>query len=348
MSERLAVFTDGLLADRHAKTAHGVLRYGTRDVACVVDAVHAGRSAVDVVPFCDRAVPVVADVRTALELGATTMLVGVAPAGGRLTPAWHAALLEAVSSGMHVEAGLHTALADDPVLTAAAGEHGVELRDLRAVPQDLDVPPQEPPAGGRVVHSVGSDCAIGKMSVTLELDRAARRRGLASVFVATGQTGVAIAGWGAAVDHVVSDYVAGAADRLVRDGATRGDLLWVEGQGSLFHPAYSGVTLGLLHGSSADALVLCHRAGSTTIWGYPRTPIPPLPEVVRAYEQAASWVRPAPVVAVALNTAGLSEEEARRQIRATGESTGLVTDDAVRFGADRLLDAVLAGTPSHG
>lgn len=343
--DRLAVLTGGLLHDLHAKTAHGVLRYGTRDVVCVVDDVHAGRTAAEVTPFCERDVAVVADVTAARALGATVLLVGIAPAGGKLTPAWRAALLTAIDLGMDVEAGLHTALAADPQISAAASARGVRVRDLRETPTDLDVPigPQHR-VGARVVHSVGSDCAIGKMSVTLELDRAARKRGLASVFVATGQTGIAISGWGVAVDHVISDYVAGAAERLVREGAARGDLLWIEGQGSLLHPAYSGVTLGLLHGSAPDALLLCHKAGSTAIDGYPQTPIPPLPEVVAAYEAAVGWVRPARVVAIGLNTAGLDDAAARAAVDAAAQQTGLPADDVVRFGPDRLLDAVLAAT----
>ena len=146
----------------------------------------------------------------------------------------------------------------------------------------------------RVVHSVGSDTVIGKKVVTLELDRAARERGLRSVYVPTGQTGVAIAGWGIAVDHVISDYVAGAGERLVHEGAERGDLLFVEGQGALFHPAYSGVTLGLLHGSAPDLLVLVHKAGRhAQLRNYPDLPIPPLPELVAAYEAWRAPVRPA-------------------------------------------------------
>ncbi|GAB3352366.1 DUF1611 domain-containing protein [Modestobacter lapidis] len=342
--DRLAVLTAGQLTESYAKTAHGVLRYGTREVVCVVDQVHAGRRAVDVVPFCDHPAPVVADVAAAAERGATTVLLGVAPLGGRLTPEWHALLAGALRLGLHVEAGLHTDLRTDPTLAGLAREHGAEIRNLRAAPADLDVPRSEPLAA-RVVHTVGSDCAIGKMSVVLELDRAARNRGRRSVFVATGQTGVAISGWGIAVDSVVSDYVAGAADRLVREGAARGDLLWLEGQGSIYHPAYSGVTLGLLHGSSADALVLCHRAGQTAIVDYPRTPLPGLADIVRGYEQAAGWVRPAPVAAVALNTAHLDGAGARAAIAEAEAATGLVADDVIRFGPDRVLDAVLAALP---
>ena len=345
MSERLAIFAEGLFAGHHGKTAHGVIRYGTREVVAVIDSSLTGRTAVEVVPFAGRDVPIVATLREAIDLGANALLVGVAPTGGKLDPSWRAVLLEAIAAGLHVEAGLHTQLSEDPELRRAATRAGVALRDLRAAPRDLTVPqgPDSRPASVRVVHSVGSDTVIGKKVVTLELDRVARERGLRSVYVPTGQTGVAIAGWGIAVDHVISDYVAGAAERLVHEGAGRGDLLFVEGQGALFHPAYSGVTLGLLHGSAPDLLVLVHKAGAAALRNYPDLPIPPLPELVAAYEGVARRVRPARVAAIALNTADLeSDEDAREAIAAAQAETGLVADDVVRFGPERVLDAVLA------
>jgi uncharacterized NAD-dependent epimerase/dehydratase family protein len=345
VNERLAIFAEGLFTGHHGKTAHGVIRYGAREVVAVIDSTQAGRVAVEVVPFCLRDVPIVATLREALDLGANALLVGVAPTGGKLDPSWRAVLLEAIGAGLHVEAGLHTQLHEDPELRRAATRAGVALRDLRAAPADLTVPrgPGSRPGTVRVVHSVGSDTVIGKKVVTLELDRAARERGLRSVYVPTGQTGVAIAGWGIAVDHVISDYVAGAGERLVHEGAGRGDLLFVEGQGALFHPAYSGVTLGLLHGSAPDLLVLVHKAGAATLRNYPDLPIPPLPELVAAYEGMARRVRPARVAAIALNTADLdSDEDAREAIAAAQAETGLVADDVVRFGPERVLDAVLA------
>jgi uncharacterized NAD-dependent epimerase/dehydratase family protein len=298
-----------------------------------------------VVPFSLHPVPIVATLQAAIDLGANALLIGVAPTGGKLDPAWRATLLEAIAAGLHVEAGLHTQLSEDPELRRAATRAGVALRDLRAAPADLTVPqgPYSRPESVRVVHSVGSDTVIGKKVVTLELDRAARDRRLRSVYVPTGQTGVAIAGWGIAVDHVISDYVAGAGERLVHEGAQRGDLLFVEGQGGLFHPAYSGVTLGLLHGSAPDLLVLVHKAGAASLRNYPDLPIPPLPDLISAYETLASRVRPARVAAVALNTADLDSDEAARAAIAEAESqTGLVADDVVRFGPERVLDAVVA------
>ena len=184
------------------------------------------------------------------------------------------------------------------------------------------------------------------MTVSLELDRAARERGIASVFVPTGQTGIAIAGWGIAVDAVVADFISGAAEQLVLDGRRRGgELLWVEGQGALLHPAYSGVTLGLYHGSVPHALVLCHRVGSTEIEGAPGHRIPPLAELVALHERMALPRRPARVVALALNTAGLDDREARAAAETATAETGLPAADPVREGADALLDAVLAGIP---
>jgi uncharacterized NAD-dependent epimerase/dehydratase family protein len=345
VSERLAIFAEGLFAGHHGKTAHGAIRYGTREVVAVIDSTQAGRTAAEVVPFSLRAVPIVATLREAIDRGATTLLVGVAPTGGKLDPSWRAVLLEAIDAGLHLEAGLHTQLSEDLELRRTATRAGVALRDLRAAPPDLTVPqgPNSRPGSARVVHSVGSDTVIGKKVVTLELDRAARERGLRSVFVPTGQTGVAIAGWGIAVDHVISDYVAGAAERLVHEGAARGDLLFVEGQGALFHPAYSGVTLGLLHGSAPDLLVLVHKAGAAAIRNYPDLPIPPLAELVAAYEGVARRVHPARVAAIALNTADVETDgDAREAIAAAQAETGLVTDDVVRFGPERVLDAVLA------
>ena len=220
MSERLAIFAEGLFEQHSGKTAHGVIRYGTREVVCVIDSTQAGRTAVEVEPFCLRPVPIVASVREAIDMGATALLIGVAPTGGKLDPAWRPALLEAIAAGLDLEAGLHTELSADEELRDAAARAGVKLRDLRAAPADLTVPkgPYSRPDSVRVVHSVGSDTVIGKKVVTLELDRAARERGERSVYVPTGQTGVAIAGWGIAVDHVISDYVAGAGERLVARG----------------------------------------------------------------------------------------------------------------------------------
>ncbi|HEV3479591.1 MAG TPA: NAD-dependent epimerase/dehydratase family protein, partial [Gaiellaceae bacterium] len=215
--------------------------------------------------------------------------------------------------------------------------------DLRKPPPDLSVPTGENlRVDARIVLTVGSDCAIGKKTVAVELDLAARRRGLPSVFVPTGQTGIAIAGWGIAVDAVVADFLAGAAERLVVEGGRRGgELLWVEGQGSLVHPAYSGVTMGLMHGAAPHAYVLVHKARATHTEGYPDHPLPPLPELIELHERASLPLRRAKVVAVALHTGALAEGEARAEIERVAAETGLPSADPVRFGADGLLDDIL-------
>ena len=315
------------------------MRYGADPVVAILDSERAGETY--------DGIPIVGRVTDALCFGPTTALVGVAPTGGRLPPAWREIIRIAISQGLDVEAGMHEFLGDDPELAEHARRHKVELRDLRRPPADLTVATgANLTHGATVVLTVGSDCAIGKMSVALELDREARSRGLASVFVPTGQTGIMIAGWGIAVDAVVGDFISGAAERLVVEGARRGDLLWVEGQGSLIHPQYSGVTLGLYHGSAPHALVLCHMAGETHLDGLPDHPIPPLLELVELHDRAALPARPAGVVALALNTSRLDEDGARRAIAEAEVETGLAADDVVRFGAARLLDAVLARLPA--
>jgi len=331
------VLAEGKALDAHyGKTARGVILYGPHSVAAVVDSTSAGQEL--------EGVPIVGTVAEGLakEPRPTTALVGVAVAGGRLPLEWHAVLEEVLAAGLDLESGMHEFLGDDPRLAALAREHGAEIRDLRRAPGDLSVSTGENLAqNATVVLTVGSDCAIGKKSVAIELDRAARQRGLRSVFVPTGQTGIAIAGWGIAVDAVVADFLAGAAERLVVEGAGRGDLLFVEGQGSIVHPQFSGVALGLLHGSAPHLLVLCHMPGQTEVEGCPGHPIPPLAELVELHERLSLPARPARVAAVALNTHRLGPEEAREAIAAAAEETGLPADDPVRFGPMPLLEAVL-------
>ncbi len=342
MSTRYLLLAEGFSADPHyGKTMSGVLRYRRDDVVAILDSARAGKT--------DDGVPVVGSVEEALPLGPTTALVGVATQGGRFPLEWIALLRACIEHGLDIENGLHVYLADDAELRALAAQRGVELRDLRRAPADLStVTGENLSVDATIVLTVGSDCAIGKMTVSLELDLEARRRGLRSVFVPTGQTGIVIAGWGIAVDAVVADFIAGAAERLVVEGHDRGgELLWVEGQGSLLHPVYSGVTLGLYHGSVPHLLVLCHEAGRTEIEGAGGGPhtIPPLRELVELHERLALPARPARVAAVALNTRALGEEEARAAVAAAEAETGLPADDPVRFGAGKLVDAVLAAAP---
>jgi uncharacterized NAD-dependent epimerase/dehydratase family protein len=336
-ARRILMLGEGFSHDPHyGKTMRGIIRYGPDPVVVILDSARAGE--------LQDGIPIVGSVREALALEPTVAVVGVATQGGRFPPAWRALLRECIEAGLDVESGLHELLSEDAELSELARVRGVSLRDLRKPPEGLNVPTGdnlEVPA--TIVLTVGSDCAIGKKTVAIELDREARRRGLRSVFVPTGQTGIAIAGWGIAVDAVVADFLAGAAERLVVEGHERGgDLLFVEGQGSIVHPLYSGVTMGLLHGAAPHALVLCHQAGATEIVGCPGHPIPPLPELVELHERISLPARPAFVACIALNTVGLDDATARAAIGEAARETGLPADDPIRFGAGSLLDALLA------
>jgi uncharacterized NAD-dependent epimerase/dehydratase family protein len=333
---RVVILAEGRSDDPHfGKTARGVLRYRPDDVVAVLDSARAGEEL--------EGFPIVASVADALQFDPTVALVGVATQGGRFPPAWRDLLKDSIAAGLDVESGLHEFITEDMELTELAARHGVELRDLRKAPAGLNVPTgANLEHAARTILTVGSDCAIGKMTVCLELDREARARGVRSEFVPTGQTGIAIAGWGISVDAVVADFIAGAAEQLVVEGVRRGgDLLFVEGQGSLLHPAYSGVTLGLMHGSAPHAYVLCHQSGETVVDGDERFPIPPLADLVALHESISLLARPAKVEAIALNTRLLDELAARRAISAAEDETSLPADDPVRFGAARLVDALL-------
>jgi D-glutamate N-acetyltransferase len=332
---RLLLLAEGFSGDaHHGKTGRGVLRYRPDDVVALLDSGRAGEEQDDK--------PVVGTVADALAYEPTAALVGVATSGGRFPPEWRELLKQCIAAGLDIENGLHEFVSEDDELSALAQLHGVALRDLRKAPPGLNVPTgANLTHGATVVLTVGSDCAIGKMTVSLELDREARRRGIRSEFVPTGQTGIAIAGWGISVDAVVADFIAGAAETLVLEGVERGgELLFVEGQGSLLHPMYSGVTLGLLHGSAPHGYLLCHQAGARFVDENERYPIPPLSQVVELYERISLIPRPAKVLAVALNTRDLDEDAARAAIAGAEAETGLPADDPVRFGAAKLVDAL--------
>jgi uncharacterized NAD-dependent epimerase/dehydratase family protein len=319
----------------YAKTARGVVRYRRESVVAMLDSRRAGET--------EDGIPIVGAVQEALSYEPNTALVGVVTQGGHFPGDWQELLKSCVRHRLDLENGLHVRLHDIPGLPELASEYGVTLRDLREPPSDLSTATGENlEVDATIVLAVGSDCAIGKMTAVCELDLEARKRGLQSVFIPTGQTGIAIAGWGIAVDAVVSDFLAGAAERLVVEGGRRGNLLWVEGQGAILHPIYSGVTLGLIHGSAPHLYVLCHEVGRTVVEGDPTaSPILGLSELIDLHERISLRRRPARTVAIALNTSSVSDEEAGQAIAAAEEETGLPADDPVRFGAGKLLDAVL-------
>jgi uncharacterized NAD-dependent epimerase/dehydratase family protein len=337
------VLTDGYLDDRHAKTAHGVIRYSRDRIAAVLDREHSGRSLLDVVPSLGRDAPIVSSIPEAVGFHPTSLLLGVATAGGWMPEHWRRWVVESIEAGLEVANGLHRFLKDDPELVELADRHGARLWDVRDPPEDIPLFSGKNLDGARkVVHTVGSDAAVGKMTATLELVNAAQAAGVAAQFIATGQTGILIAGEGIAVDRVISDFLAGAAEKLVAEANPSSDVVVVEGQGSMWHPAYAGVTLGLLHGATPHVLVLCHQVGHEAIEEPPYTRLPRLAEMIEVYERSAATVRPARVACVSLNCAGLGPHQRARAIQETERETGVPAGDPLAGDAAKLWDAVAA------
>ena len=335
-----AILADHSFGIHSSKTAVCLLRHQPESVRAIIDAEYAGRSIEEVLGFGGD-VPVVATLADAMELKPNRLLIGVSPPGGRLPGEWRELIREAIDAGLDIYSGMHTFLNDDEELVVAADAAGVQLVDLRAIPDDLGMP-----KGIRgtvtkpVVLTVGSDCNVGKMTAAWEIVERAKTRGVEYRFVATGQTGVLLSGAGMAIDRVIADFLAGAAERLVTDAAAGADLILVEGQGSLVHPFYSGVTMGLMHGSEPDAMILCHVAGRTRVRHCERLEVPPLAELVQMYEETAKWIRASKVIGIALATHAREDEaEARAAIAAAAEETGLPVEDPVRFPTGVLFEA---------
>lgn len=312
---------------RYAKTATGVLRWRAQD--CLAQTRLAGCRA-------DTGLPDMS-VAEAAAAGARTLVVGLAPAGGLIPDSWKPAFAEALRHGLDIVSGMHAMLGDDPELRVLAQQHGARLIDLRSIDRGLPVATGRRRSGKRLL-AVGTDCGVGKMFATLAIAEAMRQRGVDADFRATGQTGVLIAGSGICVDAVISDFVAGAAEALSPDAVPdHWDV--IEGQGSLFHPAYAGVTLGLLHGSQPDWLVLCHDPGRTMLAGFPGFAVPSIEACIAANLQAARLVNPDVAVAgVCVNTSAMSDAEATRYMSERQAALGLPVCDPVRTGVDSILD----------
>ena len=340
---RYLIIADGEFGPMTSKTANSVIRYQPERVVAVLDRKLAGRTVHSVLGFGGD-IPVVGSVEEGLALGPDAVLIGIAPVGGRLPDEWRSWLALALDHGCDLWNGLHTFLSDDPLLAAQAAANGRRIFDLRRPPAGIPV------ASGRaksvdpfVVLTVGTDCNVGKMTAQLQLARQLNARGARTRFVATGQTGIMIEGWGIAVDAVIADFIAGAAEQLVLEGSRNADIVLVEGQGSINHPGYSAVTLGLLHGSCPDALILCHQSSRMYIGDYREEPwlrLPPLADYIRWYEGLAAAVHPTRVIGISLNTYDLSEDEARRACEQARAETGLPTTDPVRFDSAPLIEAI--------
>ncbi len=327
------LFLGDITEPGYAKTAFGLLDWASD--RCVGEYALAGASVRTGLPFLSPA--------QARLLGARAMVIGVANPGGRIPPSWIAPLLEALQAGLDLIGGMHARLSEIEPLRNAAVLHGRRLVDVREPPQDLPVASGRKRSGRRLL-TVGTDCALGKKYTALSLARAFRERGLDADFRASGQTGILIAGQGVPMDAVVADFAAGAAELLSPDAdPAHWDI--VEGQGSLSHPAYAGVSLALLHGSQPDVIVVCHEHGRERMLGHPHYLLPSIEETIDLALRLGGRTNPAIRCAgVSLNTGSLDASAAQRAIADTVARLGLPVADPMRGGEAfaRLVDACLA------
>ncbi|KGQ18014.1 hypothetical protein LF41_1868 [Lysobacter dokdonensis DS-58] len=317
----------------YAKTA-----FGLRDWAperCIGEFSLPGATVTTGLPFLSPA--------QARNSGAQAMVIGVANAGGFIPPAWIAALVEALESGLDLVAGMHARLRDIALLRETAARLGRRLIDVRVPPEGIPVGTGKRRTGKRLL-TIGTDCALGKKYTALSLARAFQSRGVDATFRATGQTGILIAGGGIPMDAVVADFAAGAAELLTPDApAAHWDV--VEGQGALHHPAYAGVSLALLHGSQPDVIVVCHEPGRERVLGHPDYPVPGLRDTIELALRLGSRTSPRIRCAgISLNTGKLDADEAARVIASESDRLGLPVADPMRGGEafDRLVDACLS------
>jgi uncharacterized NAD-dependent epimerase/dehydratase family protein len=288
-------------------------------------------------------IPVVRTLDEARRAGADALLIGIAPQGGQLPPEWRVIVASALLHRMDVWSGLHFFIGDDPEFAALSREHGATIHDLRKPPANIPIASgRVREVGATVILTVGTDCNIGKMTTQLQLRDALNARGVRTAFAGTGQTGILVEGWGTSVDAVIADFIAGAAEDLVLRAAQNADIVLVEGQGSIIHPGYSGVTYGLIHGSLPHGFLLCAQPSRTAITNNEWVKIPPLRDFVKLHEAVANPLRPARVIGIALNTYDLDDAAAKKAIDHARAQTGLPCTDTVRYDPAPLVNAILA------
>jgi uncharacterized NAD-dependent epimerase/dehydratase family protein len=333
---RIALLTDGYTTPFLAKTAMSLLRYRADDVIALLDASSVGKTAGELLGVGGKT-PVMANLE---ETDADALFLGIAPPGGNLPAEWRQTILSALHRGIDVVSGLHDFLCRDDDFVAAAKTSGARLIDVRKNNERQTASGEALPGDCLRIHTVGQDCAVGKMVVSLEVQRGLQARGVDAGFAATGQTGIMIAGEGTPVDCVVADFINGATEALVRR-LSHHEALIVEGQGSLSHPSFSGVTLGLLHGCAPHGLIFCYELGRTHVKGLKNIPLQPIGPLLKAYEATASLRHPARVIGIGVNTRNATAEEAETEKERIAKEFGLPVCDVYRDGADALVDAVL-------
>jgi uncharacterized NAD-dependent epimerase/dehydratase family protein len=340
---RLVILTEGHTEPITGKTASCVLRYRPEEVVALLDSTQAGRTTQELLGV-GGSTPIVSRLDEAK--GANTLMIGIAPSGGRIPPAWRAVILDAINRGMDVVSGLHEFVGDIPEFAAAAKKSGSTITDLRKndeqdVAHRLNIREE-----CLRIHTVGQDCCVGKMLVAVELTRAMQARGHDAKFIATGQTGIMIEGDGVPIDRVISDFVNGAIEKQIL-AHQHHEMLFIEGQGSLSHPKYSAVTLGLLHGCAPQGMIMCYEAGRTAVHGMEYVPLKPLDELCEVYETMANLISPSKMIGVAINGRRLNAEQAAAERERVKRELGLPACDVVRDGPEELVQAVLQMKPER-
>ena len=340
LKKRFLILTEGNTHPTPAKTAMGMLRYRSDEVVALLDSSHKGDKISDLLDI-SSSIPIVGSIKEALPLQPDVLLIGIAPAGGQLPSSWRPIILEAIQNGIAIISGLHIFIGDDTEFAKAARKKNISIIDLRRPPQNLTINQCRAKEQSCFrIHTVGTDCNCGKKVTALEVHLALRQMEKDSEFIATGQTGMLISGKGIALDHIISDFVSGAAERLVLENASHPYLV-IEGQGAITHPLYSGVTLSMLHGFCPQALILCHQPDRKIMRGSKDTPVMPPQEIIPIYEMVTRPVFPAKVVGIALNLGAMSKTQAIHYIDKIEDDSELPATDVIKFGSFKLLKAVL-------
>lgn len=335
---QIVLLTDGFSTPFLAKTAISMLRYRTADIVALLDATTPAKTTSELLGVGGD-LPIVATLNAVPQ--ADALYIGIAPPGGKLPPPWRPIIHEALRRGMDVVSGLHDFLNDDAEYVQAAQASGSQLIDVRRNRFKSTAEHRQFRQGCVRVHAVGHDCSIGKMVASLEVQRGLVAAGEDAKFLATGQTGIMISGEGVPIDCVVSDFVNGAAEQLAYANQHH-DYLLIEGQGSLTHPAFSAVTLGLLHGCAPDGLIYCYEVGRSHVKGLDNVAIPDLSRQLEFILTAANFRHPCRLIGVAINSRALSDEEAAAEVRRAEQQFGVPACDVYRDGAEKLVQAARA------
>lgn len=333
---RLIILTEGHTEPVTSKTATCVVRYRPEQVVALLDTTQVGKTTQELLGV-GGSIPIVGKLEDAPQ--ANALMIGIAPSGGRIPPAWRSVILAAINRGMDVISGLHEFMSNDPEFSKAAAEKGVQIIDVRKN-NERDVAHRKNIREECLrIHTVGQDCSVGKMLVALELCNAMKAQGTKAKFIATGQTGIMVEGDGSPIDCVVSDFVSGAVEKMIVEHQ-HNDVLFIEGQGSLSHPRYSGVTLGLLHGCMPHGMVFCYEVGRKNVYGMDYIQLKPIEQLIKVYETMANLMVPSKVIGIAMNSRKSTEEETEREREKLRAEFGLPVCDVIRHGTDELVQAV--------